>query len=142
MAASGVAAGLLSSCLLRPGLGMHELTISNTELGHLFDGMQQKEAAFSQIALAPTLLGGLGSGGGSGDSYTALASGYGQTQRMAFHATSNVSMKSKQCAHVRNHGVASLLVQIASTMQLYKFQGGSGCSQNVVAREFHFNMQT
>uniref|UniRef100_A0A0D3EP50 Uncharacterized protein n=1 Tax=Oryza barthii TaxID=65489 RepID=A0A0D3EP50_9ORYZ len=40
------------------GLGMHELTISNTELGHLFDGMQQKEATFSQIALAPTLLGG------------------------------------------------------------------------------------
>jgi hypothetical protein len=34
MAASGgVAAGLLSCCLLRPGLGMHELTISNTELG-------------------------------------------------------------------------------------------------------------
>ncbi|XP_052140525.1 uncharacterized protein LOC127760320 [Oryza glaberrima] len=27
-------------------------------LGHLFDGMQQKEATFSQIALAPTLLGG------------------------------------------------------------------------------------
>uniref|UniRef100_A0A0D3FKI6 Uncharacterized protein n=1 Tax=Oryza barthii TaxID=65489 RepID=A0A0D3FKI6_9ORYZ len=46
------------------------------------------------------------------------------------------------CETMEHQGVASLFVQIAPAMQLYKFQGGSGCSQNVVACDVPSNMQT
>ncbi|EEC75598.1 hypothetical protein OsI_12301 [Oryza sativa Indica Group] len=68
------------------------------------------------------------------------ATGPWKSEATSGHETENKAICT--CETMEHQGVASLFVQIAPAMQLYKFQGGSGCSQNVVACDVPSNMQT